>query len=314
MKIKLNAPDTVKLLALNSSIVCLLMFFTDVSYAQPDGGVLGPRVNYRIECPPGHFSQCLGINCYQDPDLPALGCVFSLEEKTALSGGFVTSCEFVCPPEVCEPADPDFPTYRFVHIIGMDADPTSTDEDLVVEGFDEANPEVVVSNVTFFGQINEYPATAIDNGDGSGTISESDLVADPRFNGFDFSAFPVPRNRRLYVFEAHIPLDDLPGSSITGDVNRDGVVNLLDVGPFVDLIASGNFQQEADINGDAQVNLLDVGPFVELLVGGQARLGLDYQKLVYAKGDIENVSFCQTYWENNHQLLNREEFRDSERD
>ena len=63
-------------------------------------------------------------------------------------------------------------------------------------------------------------------------------------------------------------MDDLPGSSITGDVNRDGVVNLLDVGPFVDLIASGNFQQEADINGDAQVNLLDVGPFVELLVGG----------------------------------------------
>ena len=55
---------------------------------------------------------------------------------------------------------------------------------------------------------------------------------------------------------------------LLGDVNRDGVVNLLDVGPFVDLLTSGMFQIEADINGDGIVNLLDVGPFVDLLTGG----------------------------------------------
>ncbi len=50
-----------------------------------------------------------------------------------------------------------------------------------------------------------------------------------------------------------------------GDVNLDGVVNLLDVQPFVNLITSGSFQAEADINQDGVVNLLDVGPFVDLL-------------------------------------------------
>ncbi|MEM9410731.1 MAG: trypsin-like serine protease [Planctomycetota bacterium] len=52
-----------------------------------------------------------------------------------------------------------------------------------------------------------------------------------------------------------------------GDVNLDGVVNLLDVEPFVDLISSGGFQAEADVNKDGQVNLLDVGPFIDLLNG-----------------------------------------------
>ena len=50
-----------------------------------------------------------------------------------------------------------------------------------------------------------------------------------------------------------------------GDVNLDGVVNLLDVAPFVSVLSSGSFQAEADINKDGVVDLLDVAPFVDLL-------------------------------------------------
>ena len=53
--------------------------------------------------------------------------------------------------------------------------------------------------------------------------------------------------------------------SIPGDVNQDGAVDLLDVAPFVALLANNGFQLEADINGDGAVDLLDVGPFVDLL-------------------------------------------------
>ncbi len=58
------------------------------------------------------------------------------------------------------------------------------------------------------------------------------------------------------------------GSSLlVGDVNLDGVVNLLDVDPFVNLLTTGDFQAEADINQDGEINLLDVDPFVALLSG-----------------------------------------------
>ena len=55
---------------------------------------------------------------------------------------------------------------------------------------------------------------------------------------------------------------------LLGDVNCDGVVNLLDVAPFVDLVSNGGFSEKADINQDGIVNLLDVQPFVQLLAGG----------------------------------------------
>ena len=56
--------------------------------------------------------------------------------------------------------------------------------------------------------------------------------------------------------------------TFVGDVNNDGLVNLLDVAPFVEAISSGLFVLAADVTEDGFVNLLDVGPFVKLLSGG----------------------------------------------
>lgn len=57
-------------------------------------------------------------------------------------------------------------------------------------------------------------------------------------------------------------------SFLLGDVDCNGVVNLQDVEPFVELVTSGEFLDKADINGDGVVNLLDVVPFVNILTGG----------------------------------------------
>jgi hypothetical protein len=67
--------------------------------------------------------------------------------------------------------------------------------------------------------------------------------------------------------------DVTPGvpSLLLGDVNLDGNVNGLDVGPFVVLVTSGGYQAEADMNGDLAVNGLDVSPFVAAIVGGDAQ-------------------------------------------
>ena len=54
---------------------------------------------------------------------------------------------------------------------------------------------------------------------------------------------------------------------VYGDVNIDGMVNLLDVMPFVLLLSNTNYQLEGDFNKDGFVNLLDVSPFIESLTG-----------------------------------------------
>ncbi|MEM9411489.1 MAG: glycoside hydrolase family 44 protein, partial [Planctomycetota bacterium] len=56
-------------------------------------------------------------------------------------------------------------------------------------------------------------------------------------------------------------------SILLGDINLDGVVNLLDVQPFVNLLSASQFQAEADMNGDGTVNLLDIDGFVDAISG-----------------------------------------------
>ena len=53
-----------------------------------------------------------------------------------------------------------------------------------------------------------------------------------------------------------------------GDVNLDGVVNFLDISPFIRALTMGKFQAQADLNDDGIVNFLDISPFIIALTGG----------------------------------------------
>ncbi len=112
-----------------------------------------------------------------------------------------------------------------------------------------------------------------------------DTVGGWKLKIFNVADFVVPTSQMRIRFTA----SDLGGAAIVeagvdgvsiqlvncddnnvlpGDVNLDGVVNLLDVEPFVALLTSGEFQAEADINMDGVVNLQDIQPFVKLLGKG----------------------------------------------
>ena len=54
---------------------------------------------------------------------------------------------------------------------------------------------------------------------------------------------------------------------LLGDVNQDGMVNFLDISPFIGILSSGDIQAEADIDQNGTVNFLDIAPFIGILAG-----------------------------------------------
>ena len=99
-------------------------------------------------------------------------------------------------------------------------------------------------------------------GDGSATGGTDEDRFFGAFNPAGISRIVLSVNSTDWQFD-HLQY----GCLLLGDVNQDGLINLLDIEPFVTLVTLGQFQAEADTNGDGVVNLLDVEPFVDLLTG-----------------------------------------------
>ncbi|MEM9410397.1 MAG: hypothetical protein AAGA30_04750 [Planctomycetota bacterium] len=111
----------------------------------------------------------------------------------------------------------------------------------------DANDAVLLCGVADFGRvIGHFDRNTFFNLNGAGTNINRLSNRQYAINLFAYAASPV--------FQA-------------GDVNGDNAINLLDIGPFVDLINDGDYLEPADINCDRTVNLLDVQPFVDLLNG-----------------------------------------------
>ena len=65
-------------------------------------------------------------------------------------------------------------------------------------------------------------------------------------------------------FTITIPDGDEP-FVLRGDVNLDGMVNFLDIAPFISRLTDMENQAEADVNEDGIVNFLDIAPFIGVL-------------------------------------------------
>ncbi len=93
--------------------------------------------------------------------------------------------------------------------------------------------------------------------------------------GYDFLIFAVggvgqsdntglPSDR--YGFD-NISFEADTSTPLLGDVDLNGEVNFLDIGPFIDVLSNNGFQAEADCDESGEVNFLDIGPFIDILAG-----------------------------------------------
>jgi len=54
--------------------------------------------------------------------------------------------------------------------------------------------------------------------------------------------------------------------NITGDINLDGLVNILDIVIIANMILGNEFQESADLNGDGTLNILDIVQIVNIVL------------------------------------------------
>ncbi len=114
---------------------------------------------------------------------------------------------------------------------------------------DDANGE----NILEFTYSNIFPWP---DSDGTGeSLVISDAANDGNLATSWISATPSPG------LATQIP------TFLPGDVNLDGIVNFLDISPFISLLSNSEFLDEADMNQDGFVDFLDINGFIEALTG-----------------------------------------------
>ena len=55
-------------------------------------------------------------------------------------------------------------------------------------------------------------------------------------------------------------------NSMLGDINSDGMVNILDIVQLANMILSNEYQELADLNGDGNLNILDIVQLVNIIL------------------------------------------------
>ena len=73
-------------------------------------------------------------------------------------------------------------------------------------------------------------------------------------------SLPVPRNMPDYFGD---------NNDIQGDINGDGILNILDLVSLVNLVLSDVYMNTGDLNEDGTLNILDIVLLANLILSGE---------------------------------------------
>ena len=97
---------------------------------------------------------------------------------------------------------------------------------------------------------------------GCNQLCESNLIPDcVEYN----SNFEISLDQVYYSFPFDCP-QDCPDNYLSGDLNDDGILNVLDIVLMVNLALNGDYDEVADINSDGVINILDVVTLINTIL------------------------------------------------
>ena len=101
----------------------------------------------------------------------------------------------------------------------------------------------------------------------NGINNEWELCTPQLFESTDVSMYAILTDPQYKLPQLAPDGNYCPSVAITGDVNGDGVVNILDVVAAVNIVLSGEYQVSVDLNEDGSADILDVILIVLIIQG-----------------------------------------------
>ena len=115
-----------------------------------------------------------------------------------------------------------------------------------------SNAEYVLAEVNEFISFDDSPLVATRCYVQSPFANENAIY----FGGFDPNGFLSTNKAWIYKRI----------NTLSGDINNDGIVNILDVVQVVNLVLSDEYEEQGDLNGDSIVNILDIVQLVNIIL------------------------------------------------
>ena len=97
---------------------------------------------------------------------------------------------------------------------------------------------------------------------GGNQLCDSDLIPDCVENS---SNFEISLDQFYYSFIQDSP-QDCPDDSLVGDINDDGILNVLDIVLMVNMVLDDGYEEIADMNGDGVINILDIVTLINTIL------------------------------------------------
>ena len=97
---------------------------------------------------------------------------------------------------------------------------------------------------------------------GGNQLCDSDLIPDCVENS---SNFEISLDQFYYSFPEVSP-QDCQDDFLAGDINDDGILNVLDVVLMVNMVLDDSYDEVADMNGDGVINVLDIVTLINTIL------------------------------------------------
>jgi hypothetical protein len=130
-------------------------------------------------------------------------------------------------------------------------------------------PEDTIWDSPYYSTEMQGGAFRLPNGNTLITDCDSADIEEITESGSTVWSYSHPGNNASIARAQKYPLDyfEEVDDGILGDINGDGILNILDIVSLVNLVLTGDYEISGDVNQDSELNILDIVTLVNLILG-----------------------------------------------